>query len=79
MNTLCILGLASQRSFLQKTNKLIIPYTAVNVEDSVIPVQVTNLSGSFGTLKKHSPLGSLKEITDILEDFDHKVFLPVDN
>ena len=46
-------------------NKLIIPYTSVHVEDIFIPVQDTNLSDSFVTLKKHLPLASLEEITDV--------------
>ena len=49
------------------------------MEDNFIPVQITNLSDRFVTVKKHSPLGSLEEITDDLEDFDYQVSLPVDN
>ena len=49
-----------------------IPYTAVNVHDKTIPIQVTNLSDSFITLKKDSPLGSLEEVS-VLEGFEPAV------
>ena len=40
-------------------DRLAILYTSVNAEGSVVPLQLKNLSVSFRTLKKHSPLSCL--------------------